>query len=461
MGKGSGAAPKVVIVGAGFAGVGCARALADHGAEVTVIDRNNYHQFQPLLYQVATAQAAPNDVASPLRGIFRKTKNVYVKKASVTAVDPHARTVTTAEGATFTGDYLVLGAGSRPNFFGVPGAEEHTFPLYSLRDAERLRARIFELFEDADTRPELIEQGALTFVVIGGGPTGVEMAGALADLVDDVMGQRFHDLDVGLARVVLIDRGTTPLGPFSDSAHRYVTKVLTDRGVELLLEHGAAAIRPDAVVLDDGTEIATRCVVWAGGLQPAICGLPDHLPRGRGGRLATEADLSLPGHPQVFGVGDLAEIHDHDGTPLPQLGSVALQAGQAAAANIVRHAAGRPTTPFRYHDKGIMAMIGRSAAVAELGKHRHELHGHLAFSAWLGVHAMLLTSVRARIDLFMAWAWDYFSANRSPAVIDDEDAAAIDWDLPFADLDPADEHEDDDDDDDDDELEHGEVLDAR
>jgi NADH dehydrogenase len=433
MGRGgSSDAPKVVIVGGGFAGVGCARALARHGAEVTLIDRNNYHQFQPLLYQVATAQAASNDVASPLRGLFRKAPNVMVKKATVTAVDPAAGTVTTADGTTFTGDYLVLAAGARPNFFGVPGAEQHTFPLYSLRDAERLRTRIFEVFEDADTRPELIDQGALTFVIVGGGPTGVEMAGALADLVDDVMGQRFHDLDVSAARIVLVDRGTTPLGPFSDSAHRYVTQVLTDRGVELLLQHGAAEIHHDRVVLDDGSELATRCVVWAGGLQPAICGLPDDLERARGGRLATEADLRLPGHPRVFGVGDLAEIHDADGTALPQLGSVALQAGEAAAGNILRHASGRDTKPFRYHDKGIMAMIGRNAAVAELGKKRHELHGHLAFTAWLGVHAMLLSSVRARADLLVSWAWDEFTKNRAPAVIDDDDAAAIDWDPPPA-----------------------------
>ncbi|MFN8017158.1 MAG: NAD(P)/FAD-dependent oxidoreductase [Acidimicrobiales bacterium] len=425
--EGSGTPPRVVIVGAGFAGIGCAKALARHGAEVTLIDRNNYHQFQPLLYQVATAQAVSNDVASPLRGLFRKTPNVLVKKATVTSVDVDACTVGTAEGAVFEGDYLVLAAGSRPNYFGVPGAEEFTFPLYSLRDAERLRARIFEVFEDADTRPELIDQGALTFVIIGGGPTGVEMAGALADLVEDVMGERFHDLDVHQARVVLVDRGTTPLGPFSDSAHEYVQRVLEHRGVELLLEHGASEIREDRVVLDDGTEIPTRCVVWAGGLQPAICGLPDDLERARGGRLATEADLRLPGHPRAFGVGDLAEVHDQDGTALPQLGSVALQSGETAGANIIRLAAGRDTKPFHYHDKGIMAMIGRSAAVAELGKHRHELHGHLAFTAWLGVHAALLSSVRARIDLFVSWAWDYFSKNRSPAVIDDEDAAAISW----------------------------------
>jgi len=424
----AGPEPSVVIVGAGFAGVGCAKALAKHGATVTLIDRNNYHQFQPLLYQVATAQAASNDVASPLRGLFRKSPSVMVKKATVTDIDPATRTVTTAEGVTFHGDYLVLAAGSRPNFFGVPGAEEHAFPLYSLRDAERLRARIFEVFEDADTRPEVIDQGALNFVIIGGGPTGVETAGALADLVDDVMAERFHDLDVHTARIVLVDRSPTLLAPFSDSAHRYVAQVLTERGVELRLEQGAAEIGPDKVVLADGSELATRCVVWAGGLQPAICGVPDDLPRARGGRLATESDLTVPGVPQVYAVGDLAAIADDDGTILPQLGSVALQAGQAAATNIMRHASGKATKPFAYHDKGIMAMIGRNAAIAEVGKHRHELHGHVAFSAWLGVHAMLMSSVRARIDLFVSWAWDYFSKNRAPAVIDDDEAAAIDWD---------------------------------
>ncbi|MCB1014044.1 MAG: NAD(P)/FAD-dependent oxidoreductase [Acidimicrobiales bacterium] len=419
--------PSVVIVGGGFAGVGCAKALAEHDVDVTLIDRNNFHQFQPLLYQVATAQASPADVATPLRDLFRKHPRVTVKKATVTHVDPATRTVSTAEGAEFSGDYLVLAAGTGPNFFGVPGADEHALPLYALRDATRLRDRVFELFEEADTTPEVIEQGALTFVIVGGGPTGVETAGALIDLVDDVLAARFHDLDVATAaRVVVVDHGEALLRPFSESAHEYVARVLEDRGVELWLGRGVAAVHADRVELADGTSIPTRCVVWAGGVSPTPLGLADELTTGRGPRLATAADLTLVGHPRVYAIGDVAQIADHDGTVLPQLGSVALQAGTHAGHNIRRHAAGRDTEPFRYHDKGIMAMIGRNAAIAELGAHRHELHGHLAFTAWLGVHALLMSGTRERVDLFVSWAWDYFTKNRAPSIVESTDG--IDWD---------------------------------
>ncbi|MCB1004032.1 MAG: FAD-dependent oxidoreductase, partial [Acidimicrobiales bacterium] len=323
--------PSVVIVGGGFAGVGCAKALAEHDVDVTLIDRNNFHQFQPLLYQVATAQASPADVATPLRDLFRKHPRVTVKKATVTHVDPATRTVSTAEGAEFSGDYLVLAAGTGPNFFGVPGADEHALPLYALRDATRLRDRVFELFEEADTTPEVIEQGALTFVIVGGGPTGVETAGALIDLVDDVLAARFHDLDVATAaRVVVVDHGEALLRPFSESAHEYVARVLEDRGVELWLGRGVAAVHADRVELADGTSIPTRCVVWAGGVSPTPLGLADELTTGRGPRLATAADLTLVGHPRVYAIGDVAQIADHDGTVLPQLGSVALQAGTHA-----------------------------------------------------------------------------------------------------------------------------------
>jgi NADH dehydrogenase len=418
----------VVIVGGGFAGVGCARALAGHDIDVTLIDRHNYHQFQPLLYQVATAQVAPSDVAVPLRGIFRKDDNVVVKKATVKAVDPTTRTVTTRGGTTYTADHLVLATGSLPNFFATPGAEEHAFPLYALPDAEQLRTRIFEVFEEADNHPDLIEQGALTFVIIGGGPTGVETAGALADLVEHVMTHRFHDLDVRRARIVLVDHGPSLLGPFSDKAHAYAADVLAKRGVELRMETGAAEIHADRVVLSDGTTLPTRCVVWAGGVRPALVDLPDGVDRGRGGRIAIGPDLAVEGYPGVYAAGDLAEVHDQHGNPLPQLGSVALQTGEWIAHNIRRRIAGKDPKPFEYHDKGIMAMIGRDAAIAELGSHRHELHGHLAFTAWLGVHAALMSGVRTKVDLFMSWAWDEFSRNRAPSIIEDDDAARVDWD---------------------------------
>jgi NADH dehydrogenase len=417
----------VVIVGGGFAGVACARKLGAKGVPVTLIDQNTYHQFQPLLYQVATAQLAPSDIMQPLRGLFRKQESVAVKEAEVTAVDPATRTVETAAGDTFSGDHLVLAMGSRPNFFGVPGAEEHAYPLYSATDAERLRNRILQLFEDADLDPSRIDRGALNFVVVGGGPTGVETAGALADLVNDVMPDRYHDLDVSRTRIHLVDHAPTVLRPFSSSAHDYAAKVLTEKGVDLMLEESVTEVAEDKVMLADGTQIPTHCVVWAGGLEARSLTGMDDVAHGRGGRISAGPDFSVDGFPGVYAIGDAASVDDPDGNPYPQLGSVAVQAGQAAAAGILAAINGESSPSFRYHDKGIMAMIGRGAAIAEVGSHHHELHGSIAHGAWLGVHAWLMGSTRARIDAFISWAWDSFSESRSPAIIDDPDAPRIDW----------------------------------
>ncbi len=419
---------RVVIVGGGFAGVGCAQRLAQHDdVHVTLIDRNNYHQFQPLLYQVATSQLAPSDIAFSLRKLFLDRPNVEVKLAEVASVDPSTHTVTTTAGDRFSGDAIVLAAGSRPNFFRTRGAEEHAFPLYCLDDAQRLRSRIIGVFEQADRDPALIDQGALNFVVIGGGPTGVELAGALADLIHQTMAAEYHDLAVTAAEIHIVDLGHTLLGPFSDQAHDYVAKVLGRKGVRLHLGTAVTEIGPGHVTLADGTSIQTRCVVWGGGIKaPALAGAAG-VPQGRGGRIDVQPDLAVEGAAGVYAIGDVANIPSPDGATHPQLGSVALQSGQWAADNLLADLRGKPRKSFHYHDKGIMAMIGRGAAIAEVGAHRHELHGPIAFSAWLGVHAALMTGVRNRIDAFVAWGWDYFSKQRGPQVLDRSDAARIDW----------------------------------
>jgi len=409
--------PHVVVVGAGFAGVACAKELGKHGVAVTLIDRNTYHQFQPLLYQVATAQLAPVDIMRPLRGLFRKTDSVEVKAAEVVAVDPVARSATTAEGLRVAGTHLVLATGARANFFGVTGAPDNALPLYTANDALRLRNRIFELFEAADLDPSRIDQGALDFVIVGGGPTGVEAAGALADLIHDVMPQRYHDLDVRRARIHLVDHGSVLLAPFSDRAHDYAASVLAKRGVQLLLGRSVTEVGPDHVSFADGSRLRTHCVVWAGGLKvPPLAGT-ERFDVVRGGRITAGQDLAVDGFPGVYAVGDVASVADPDGAAYPQLGSVAVQAGKAAATSILADIAGRRTPSFHYHDKGIMAMIGRRAAIAEVGEHRHELHGPIAFSAWLGVHAWLLSTTRARIEAFMDWAWDSFSKSRDETVV--------------------------------------------
>jgi NADH dehydrogenase len=419
----------VVVVGGGFAGVGCTRRLAGRDdVRVTLIDRNNYHQFQPLLYQVATSQLASSDIAYSLRKLFAEDENVAVKLGEVATIDPAARSVTTTDGDTTAADAIVLAAGSQPNFFRTPGAAEHAFPLYSLDDALALRSRILGVFEAADRDAMLIDQGALSFVVVGGGPTGVELAGALADLVAETMAEEYHDLAVTSVQIHLVDLGPTLLGPFSEDAHEYAAKVLGRKGVRMHLGVAVTEVGAGHVTLADGTTLRTRCVVWGGGIMaPAVAAaLPDA--QGRGGRLAVSSDLCVAGAPGIYAAGDMANIPAPDGSALPQLGSVALQSGVHAADTVMADLSGEPRSAFHYHDKGIMAMIGRGAAIAEVGPHRHELHGAIAFSAWLGVHAQLMTGVRNRIDAFVSWGSDYFSKRRGPQILDHVDAAQIDWD---------------------------------
>jgi len=406
-------------------GLACARRLGDQEhVRVTLLDRNNYHQFQPLLYQVATSQLAPSDVAFDLRKLFTEHTNVDVKLVEVAEVDASARTVTATDGGSWSGDAVVVAAGAVPNFFRTPGADRHAFPLYCLDDATRLRSRILGVFEDADRDPSLLDRGALNFVVVGGGPTGVEVAGALADMITDTMTAEYRDLAVSAARVHLVDLGHVLLAPFSDRAHDYVAKVLQRKGVELHLGTRVAGIDAGHVTLADGTTIATRCVVWGGGIKAAPLGIA----QGAGGRVDVLPDLTVDGAPGVYAIGDVANIPGADDRALPQLGSVAQQSGLWAADNVLADLAGKPRKPFHYKDKGIMAMIGRGAAIAEVGPHRHELHGAVAHAAWLGVHATLMTGVRNRVEGFLDWGWDSFSSTRGPQVLDRAGAARIDWD---------------------------------
>jgi NADH:ubiquinone reductase (H+-translocating) len=422
----------VIVVGGGFAGVASAKGLAGKkGVRVILLDKNGYHQFQPLLYQVATAELTPRDIAFDLEDLFEDHANVEVRKAEVASADPEARSVTLADGSTIEGDVLVLAAGSQPNFFHTPGAEEHTFPLYSLDDAERLRSRVLQLFQDASAKPELVEEGALNIVVIGAGATGVESAGALAELVHDVMPHVYEQLAIAGARVILVDLGHTVLAPFSDEAHAYAAKQLQRRGVELKLGVSAKEIARDHVTLSDGTTIKTHLTVWGGGLMAAPLSAQLGLSPGRGGRLDVQPDLTVEGAPGVYALGDFANIPSGDERGLPQLGSVAQQAGDWAAQNILVGIEGKPAQPFHYHDKGIMAMIGRKAAVAEVGAHRHELNGRIAFAAWLGVHAQLLANMGAEVKAFLAWADEFYLRphHRSAALLDPStiDTPRIDW----------------------------------
>ena len=284
------------------------------------------------------------------------------------------------------------------------------------------------MFEDADRDPALVEKGALNFVVVGAGATGTEVAGALAEMIRDVMPSEYHDLAIQRAKVTLVDAGHAVLGPFSPNAHEYASKALERDGVEIRLGVSVKEIGPGHATLSDGTTIPTRCVIWGGGLMAAPLAENSGIAQGRGGRIDVLPDLTVADHPRLYALGDFANVPGPDGKAFPQLGSVALQAGRWAAKNIRADLDGKPRTEFHYHDKGIMAMIGRNAAVAEVGKHRHELHGAIAFAAWLGVHVVLMSGVRQRVDAFVSWAWDYFTKSRGPQVLDRSDVARIDWD---------------------------------
>jgi NADH dehydrogenase len=428
-------------LGGGLAGVACAHKLGDEGVDVTLVDRNNYHQFQPLLYQVASSQLPAEDVARPHRTIFKDYPSVTVVTADVASADLAERKLVLSDGRTLTGSHLVMAAGARPNFFGVPGAEEHAFPLYSVADAERLRRHVQGLLEEAMSPGGQREPGTLNVVVVGGGPTGVETTGALAELMHALSSTGKLDEP---GQITIVDRGSALLAPFSKKAHRYSFKKLKEAGAEVKLETGVAAVHPDHVELDDGSIISARTVVWGGGESASVIAQNAGPTPGRGGRLDVLPDLRIDGFPGVYAVGDVANIPaDEEGGPaLPQLGSVAQQSGQWAAANILRELRGEPTKPFAYKDKGIMAMIGRNAAVAEVGKHRHQVEGPVAFAAWLGVHAMLLSGAHSKTDAFLSWAWDYFDRDHAATIEASSTPHRIAWgeaedDVPHISLDKA------------------------
>jgi NADH dehydrogenase len=420
----------VVVLGGGLAGVACAHRLGDEGVHVTLLDRNDYHQFQPLLYQVATSQLPAEDIARPHRVIFRTYPTVDLRTEEVTSVDADERSVTLADGSRVSGTHLVLAAGGSPEYFGVPGAAEHAFPLYSVADAERLRLHLRALLQAAGTLDE--SEGSLDVVVVGGGPTGVEVAGALTELMAALVAT---GAIARAGQITLVDRGKTLLAPFSDKSHAYAHKKLTRKGAVLRLETGVKAVHADGVELDDGTVLHTRTVVWGGGESGAPIVKASGLGTGRGGRVDVNPDLSVPGHQQVYAVGDVANIPGPDGArSLPQLGSVAQQSGRWAAENILRGLRGEHPVPFAYKDKGVMAMIGRNSAVAEVGKHRHQVEGPVAFAAWLGVHAMLLSGAHSKTDAFLSWAWDYFDRDHAAIVEGSLTPKRIAWDDATADV---------------------------
>jgi NADH:ubiquinone reductase (H+-translocating) len=408
-----GGRPHVLVLGGGFAGIGAARKLKQAEVDVTLVDKHDYHTFQPLLYQVATDLLETSACGHPLRDLFHEQPNAAVHETTVTSIDLASREVRFAEMAPLTYDYLVLGLGAEVDFFGVEGAPEHAFPMYTLADAVRLRDHILQKWEAADRDPALVEDGALNVVVVGGGPTGIESAGALAELYRSNFAKDYPGIPQGEARIILVEAGPTLMAMFRSDIRSYTRKALEKRGVEVLLGEVVASVQPTRVTLKSGTVLQAHTLVWGAGLHasPVVEALGLELQHGH--RLPAEPDLSVVGHPEVFAVGDIAWITDtKTGDVLPQLGSVALQAGDHAGENIARLVAGKDTEPFVYHDKGTMATIGRGAAVMQT-RGGHTLKGKTASLAWGAVHLALLSTGEDRAKAVVDWTWAGFTHERA------------------------------------------------
>jgi NADH:ubiquinone reductase (H+-translocating) len=410
--------PRVVVVGAGFAGLAAVKTLSKikPPVRVTLLEQHNYHLFQPLLYQLATGLVQPADIAHPVRGIVRRYRRTSVRMATVSGVDLEAREVLTEEGGRFPYDYLVLAAGATTATFGIPGVEEHSFPLKSMPDALRLRAHLLRQFELAENDPAEVARGALTVVVVGGGPTGVEMAGALHELFKHVLVHDFPDLDINQARVVLLEATDHLLAPFHPSSRQHALDTLNKRGVEVRLGQAMERATPDEVVLKDGTVIPTRTLIWGAGVRAHPLADVLGLEQTRGGRIEVGDDLSVPGHPEVFVVGDLAGAGDGKGGLLPQVAQPAIQEARHAAQNLERTLRGTPRTGFEYKDKGMMATIGRNAAVTELPSGAR-FKGVLAWYMWLVLHLAYIVGFRSRIAVLVNWIWSYLTYDRHARII--------------------------------------------
>jgi NADH dehydrogenase len=403
----------VLVLGGGFGGIGAARKLADADVDVVLVDRNDYHTFQPLLYQVATDLLETSEVGHALRDLFHDQKNATVHEGTVTTIDVEKKTVEFTDRAPLEYDYLVLALGASVNFFGTKGADEHGFPMYTLADAVRLREQVLERWEAADRDPSLIDDGALNVVVVGGGPTGVESVGALAELYRSNFAEDYPHIPQDKAQLILVEAGPTLFAMFKQDIRDYTKKTLEQRGVEVVTGDSVASVAPTRVTLKSGREIDAHTLVWGAGLQASdrAGDLQVELQRGR--RLPVEPDLSVAGHPEVYAVGDIAWITDSKTKEvLPQLGSVALQAGEWAGDNIARVVKGDKTKPFEYEDKGTMATIGRGAAVVQFRRGR-TMKGRSASLAWGAVHLALLSTGEDRAKAVIDWTWAGFTHERS------------------------------------------------
>ena len=409
---------RVVIVGGGFGGLQAAKAFAGAPVQVTLVDRRNHHLFQPLLYQVATAALSPADIAQPIRSVLRGQSNVDVVLAGVDAIDAVAKVIILDEdhqARQLPYDYLILAAGAHHAYFGHDEWAPNAPGLKTLEDALDIRRRILLSFEEADREPDPTRRKALmTFVIVGGGPTGVEMAGAIAEIARFSLARDFRHIDTRDARVILIEASSQLLAAFPDRLSRHALGDLERLGVDVRFGKPVTAIAPDAVTLGDEV-IPANTIVWAAGVQSSPLGRSLGVELDRAGRVIVNPDLSVPGHPEIFVIGDMASLADSRGRPLPGVAQVAMQQGACAAANILRAIDGKPGRPFRYRDLGNMATIGRNSAVADIRGLR--LTGFVAWLAWALVHILNLIGFRNRVLVGLQWLWSYLTLQRGARLI--------------------------------------------
>lgn len=409
------ASPKVIIVGAGFGGLQCALRLANKPVDVVLIDRNNYHLFTPLLYQVASSLLNPSEIAIPIRSVISGARNVSFRLTTVIGFDFKTRHVQTIDGTDIAYDYLVLAVGCATNYFNLDPKRDGLSGVKDLPEALALRNRVLEKFEIALTeRNEEKRAQQMSFVIVGGGPTGVEYAGALAELFRRVLVHDFPDLDLTRARVVLIEGRDRLLIDFPSPLGDYARKRLEKLGVEVRLGSLVQGYENRFVLLDNGERVPAGTLIWAAGVKPTGLTQQLALPRATAGRVEVDDLLRVAGQDRVYAIGDMAAVRDTSGL-LPMMAPPAMQAGRHAADNILRGIRDQPAQPFRYRDKGIMATIGRNAGVARIG--RLKLRGFVGWIAWLLIHLYFLIGFRNRVAVLLQWGWNYFKYDRPIRII--------------------------------------------
>jgi NADH:ubiquinone reductase (H+-translocating) len=412
---------RVIIIGAGFAGLSTAQALAKHKhIETILVDRNNYHTFTPLLYQVATCGLDPSSIAYPIRSIFRNLDNVHSLMGEVIGINYVDKIIDVKTNGTSRQefyDYLLIAAGSVTNFFGISGLKKHSFEMKSLSDSVKLRQHILRLFERAAwTDDEDYKSALLTMVVVGGGATGIETAGAMFELYNHVLKQEYDDRQELKARVILLEASDGLLAPYPEELRESAKKQLESVGVEVMTNAQVSDAGKDFITLQDGRDIKTHTIVWSAGVKASSLADMLQVDLNRGGRVPVKPTIEVIGRDNVFVAGDMAYLEDDKGEPYPMLIPVANQQGKLVAENILNKLKGKPESSFKYNDRGIMATIGRTRAVAWIF-YRVQLTGFLAWVAWLFLHLIMLMGFKNRVSAFMNWMWNYFTYDRSVRII--------------------------------------------